>query len=52
MTNWFLDHSLLRALLSVSFALLWGGQTLSRIGDFLYQIVLAWWVLQETSRPR
>ncbi|MEZ4673411.1 MAG: MFS transporter [Caldilineaceae bacterium] len=49
MTNWFLDRSLLRALRGRSFALLWGGQTLSRIGDFLYQIVLAWWVLQETS---
>jgi len=32
-----------------SFALLWTGQTLSRIGDFLYEIALAWWVLQKTG---
>jgi DHA3 family tetracycline resistance protein-like MFS transporter len=32
-----------------SFALLWSGQTLSRIGDHLYTVALAWWVLQKTS---
>lgn len=31
------------------FALLWAGQTLSRLGDSLYQIALAWWVLQKTG---
>jgi MFS family permease len=41
--------SLLRSLGHGSFALLWCGQTLSRIGDFLYEIALAWWVLQETG---
>ncbi|HUS13557.1 MAG TPA: MFS transporter [Chloroflexia bacterium] len=41
--------ALLRALSHRSFALLWTGQTLSRIGDFLYEIALAWWVLQETG---
>jgi MFS family permease len=43
------DASLFRALKSRSFALVWGGQTLSRIGDFLYQIALAWWVLEKTG---
>src|SRR5215211_5322930 len=40
---------LLRSLGHRSFALLWCGQTLSRIGGFLYEIALAWWVLQETG---
>ena len=31
------------------FALLWTGQTVSRLGDSLYSIALAWWVLQETG---
>ncbi len=31
------------------FALLWSGQTMSRLGDSLYQIALAWWVLEQTS---
>lgn len=31
------------------FALLWSGQTISRLGDSLYQIALAWWVLQKTG---
>ena len=41
--------SVLRALKVRAFALLWVGQTLSRTGDFVYQIALAWWVLEETS---
>src|SRR5688500_7499796 len=41
--------SLLRAFRYRSFALLWAGQTLSRIGDFLYELSLAWWVLQKTG---
>jgi MFS family permease len=31
------------------FALLWSGQALSRIGDFLYEVALAWWVLQKSG---
>ena len=31
------------------FALLWSGQALSRIGDYLYEVALAWWVLQESG---
>lgn len=38
-----------RALRFRPFALLWAGQTISRLGDSLYQIALAWWVLQETG---
>ena len=38
-----------RALRHRRFAALWLGQTLSRIGDFIYEIVIAWWVLQETG---
>ncbi len=39
----------LRSLHNRSFALLWGGQTFSRMGDYLYQVALAWWVLKETG---
>jgi len=39
----------LRALRYRSFALLWTGQTISRLGDSLYRIALAWWVLEETG---
>ena len=41
--------ALVRSLHHRSFAWLLGGQTLSRVGDYLYQVVLAWWVLQETG---
>ena len=41
--------SLFRSLKHRSFALLWIGQTLSRLGDFVYEIALAWWVLEETG---
>lgn len=37
------------ALYNRSFALLWSGQTLSRLGDSLFTIALAWWVLQKTG---
>jgi DHA3 family tetracycline resistance protein-like MFS transporter len=40
---------LLRAFRNRPFALLWTGQTLSRIGDFLYEVALAWWVLEKTG---
>src|SRR3990172_12880535 len=41
--------SLLRSLHHRSFALLWAGQPLSRVGDFVYEIALAWWVLEKTG---
>ena len=41
--------SLFASLTSRPFALLWSGQTVSVIGDQLYQIALAWWVLQTTG---
>jgi len=31
------------------FAWLWTGQTISRLGDNLYRIALAWWVLEKTG---
>jgi DHA3 family tetracycline resistance protein-like MFS transporter len=31
------------------FALLWSGQTISGLGDSLYRIALAWWVLEKTG---
>jgi MFS family permease len=39
----------LRALSHRPFALLWTGQTVSRLGDSLHRIALAWWVLEETG---
>lgn len=41
--------NLLRSLKHRPFALLWSGQTVSRLGDNLYHIALAWWVLEETG---
>ena len=38
-----------RALRHRSFALLWTGQTISRLGDSLYRIALSWWVLEKTG---
>ena len=29
--------------------MLWIGQTISRVGDFMYEIALAWWVLEKTG---
>lgn len=31
------------------FAFLWAGQTISRLGDALYQLALSWWVLEKTG---
>lgn len=42
----------LRALRHRTFAALWLGQTLSRVGDFTYQLALAWWVLKKTGSPQ
>jgi MFS family permease len=41
--------TLLRSLTHRPFALLWSGQTVSRLGDSLYRIALAWWVLEKTG---
>lgn len=41
--------STFRALRHKNFALLLFGQSLSRIGDFLFQIAMAWWVLEKTG---
>ena len=41
--------STFRALRDKNFSTLLFGQTLSRIGDFLFQIALAWWVLEKTG---
>ncbi|HVN15727.1 MAG TPA: MFS transporter [Anaerolineales bacterium] len=41
--------NLFRALHYRPFALLWTGQTISRVGDGLYRIALAWWVLEKTG---
>src|SRR4051812_22821689 len=38
-----------RALTDRPFALLWSGQTISRVGDFVYEVALAWWVLEQTG---
>lgn len=41
--------NLLRPLRHRPFALLWAGQTISRLGDSLHRIALAWWVLEKTG---
>ncbi len=41
--------STFRALHNKRFSTLLFGQTLSRIGDFLFQIAIAWWVLEKTG---
>ena len=41
--------NLFKSLTHRPFALLWSGQTASRLGDSLYRIALAWWVLQKTG---
>lgn len=41
--------SIFRSLKYPNFALLWSGQTISRLGDNLYRIALAWWVLEKTG---
>lgn len=43
--------SLFRSLRQRAFLLIWLGQTISRVGDFMYEIALAWWVLQKTGDP-
>ena len=41
--------TIFRAFSHRSFALLWSGQIISRLGDSLFTIALAWWVLQKTG---
>lgn len=41
--------NIVRSLKHRPFALLWAGQTTSRLGDSLYRIALAWWVLEKTG---
>ena len=41
--------ALFRSLTHRPFTLLWSGQTISRLGDSLYRIALAWWVLEKTG---
>lgn len=41
--------NVLRSLRHRPFALLWSGQTTSRLGDSLYRIALSWWVLEKTG---
>lgn len=41
--------SFLASLRHRQFALLWAGQTVSRLGDNLYGVAMAWWVLQTTG---
>lgn len=38
-----------KALKHRPFALLWSGQFLSTIGDSIYRVALAWWVLEKTG---
>lgn len=38
-----------RALRYRPYALLWSGQTISILGDRIFQVALAWWVLQKTG---
>lgn len=35
-----------------SFALLWSGQQLSALGDSIYRVALAWWVLEKTGSAK
>jgi len=34
------------------FALLWSGQQLSALGDSIYRVALAWWVLEKTGSAK
>lgn len=41
--------TLFRSLTQRSFAFLWSGQAISALGDSLYRVALAWWVLEKTG---
>ena len=38
-------------LINRNFALLWGGQLVSQLGDKIYSIALLWWLLEKTASP-
>ena len=40
---------LFKSLTHRPFALLWSGQAISRLGDSLYRITIAWWVLEKSG---
>ena len=40
---------MLRALRSRAFPLLWGGRAISALGGRVFQVALAWWVLEKTG---
>ncbi len=40
---------LFRSLRHIPFALLWSGQSVSSLGDRVFQVALAWWVLEKTG---
>ena len=44
-----MNSSLFRAWRNRPFALLWSGQTISLLGDRIFHVALAWWVLEETG---
>jgi MFS family permease len=44
--------TLFKALTVRSFALLWSGQMLSVLGDSIYRVALAWWILETTGSAK
>ena len=44
--------SIFKSLTHRPFALLWSGQFLSTVGDSIYRVALAWWVLEKTGSAR
>lgn len=42
---------ILAALRIRPYAMLWTGQTISRLGDGLFAVALSWWVLEQTGSP-
>src|SRR5687768_11669968 len=42
-------ESLFRALRVRAFALIWSGNAISLLGDRIFQVALAWWILEETG---
>jgi len=41
--------SLFKSLYNPPFRLIWSGQSLSRLGDSVYRVALAWWILKQTG---
>lgn len=44
--------TLFKSLTILPFALLWSGQQLSALGDSIYRVALAWWVLEKTGSAK